>query len=377
MMKRVLFIMPALSGGGAEKVLIDILKNIDRSRYDLTLLLEYKEDVYTSSVPDYVKVISLYRKSNIWIERLHRGLGMLHCYNLFHSLIYRLAFLWLLRGKTFDTMVSFMEGEAVRIHSYLNHKAKKNVSWIHIDFKKKHWSLDFFRNKDHESGCYSKMDEVVFVSDDARRSFLEIYDLDPQKCTVLYNLIDKKEIQKLAESSEVDKSKFTICMVGRLNQQKRYDRALEAMKLLKDAGYDAELWVLGVGELEAELKEKAKALGVSEMCDFKGFVRPAYPYMKVADVFLNTSEAEGYPLVLCEALCLGLPVVATDITGAHEILANSEYGLLVKEEVNDIYQGVKRMIEDSELRGIYANKALERSEMFSVSNVLNMIESVL
>ena len=280
-------------------------------------------------------------------------------------------------GRRFDTIVSFMEGEAVRIHSYLANKAERNVSWVHIDFKKKHWSLDFFRNKDHESKCYSKMDEVVFVSDDARRSFLDIYDLNPQKCTVLYNLIDKKEIQKLAESCTVDKSKFTICMVGRLNQQKRYDRALETMKLLKDAGCDVVLWILGVGELETELKEKAKALGVSAMCDFKGFVRPAYPYMKVADVFLNTSEAEGYPLVLCEALCLGLPVVATDITGAHEILEESKYGLLVKEDVNDIYLGLRKMIDDAELRSAYARKSVQRSEMFSVEEVLKEIDAVL
>ena len=197
------------------------------------------------------------------------------------------------------------------------------------------------------------------------------------KCTVLYNLIDKKEIQKLAVSCAVEKSKFTICMVGRLNQQKRYDRALETMKLLKDAGYNAELWVLGVGELETELKEKAKALGVSEMCDFKGFVRPAYPHMKVADVFLNTSEAEGYPLVLCEALCLGLPVVATDITGAHEILEESKYGLLVKEDVNDIYLGLRKMIDDAELRSAYAQKSVQRSEMFSVEEVLKEIDAVL
>lgn len=376
-MKKVLFIMPALPGGGAEKVLVDILKNMDQNKYRLTLLLEYRDGVYTSSLPKGVEVIYLYRKSNIWLERFHRGLGLIKCYHWFHSLFYRLAFLARLCGRRFDTIVSFMEGEAVRIHSYLAHKADRNVSWIHIDFKKKHWSLDFFRNKDHESGCYSKMDEVVFVSDDARRSFLDIYDLDPQKCTVLYNLIDKKEIQKLAESCTVDKSKFTICMVGRLNQQKRYDRALEAMKLLKDAGCDAELWILGVGELETELKEKAKALGVSEMCDFKGFVRPAYPYMKVADVFLNTSEAEGYPLVLCEALCLGLPVVATDITGAHEILEESKYGLLVKEDVNDIYLGLRKMIDDAELRSAYAQKSVQRSEIFSVEEVLKEIDAVL
>lgn len=376
-MKKVLFIMPALPGGGAEKVLVDILKNMDPKEYELTLLLEFREGVYTSSLPDNVEVVSLYKRTNIWIERFHRGLGLIKCYHWFHSVVYRLLFLLKLQGRKFDTIVSFMEGEAVRIHSYLTHKAKKNVSWIHIDFKKKHWSLGFFRNKNHELACYSTMDEIVFVSDDARKSFHEIYPLDSVPCSVLYNLIDKNEILRLAGSQNVEKHKFTICMVGRLNQQKRYDRALEALRLLKDAGCDVVLWILGVGELEQELKLKAEELGVLYMCDFKGFVRPAYPYMKVADVFLNTSEAEGYPLVLCEALCLGLPVVATDITGAHEILDNSEFGLLVQEDVQDIYQGLKKMIDNDLMRAEYAQKALLRSEMFSVEKVLEEIDAVL
>ena len=155
--------MPALPGGGAEKVLIDILKNFDTSEYQLTLLLEYEQEVYTSSIPEGVEVIYLYKKNNIWIERFHRGLSIVKCYHLFHSLLYGFAFRWLLRGRKFDTIVSFMEGEAVRIHSYLKSKAKRNVSWVHIDFQKKHWSLFFFRGKKHEYKCYSAMDNIVLV----------------------------------------------------------------------------------------------------------------------------------------------------------------------------------------------------------------------
>ena len=113
-MKKLLFIMPALPGGGAEKVLIDILKNIDSTRYSLTLLLEYREGVYTSAIPEWVEVKALYNRSNIWLERFHRGLSILKCYHLFHSLVYRFAFKWLLKDRKFDTIVSFLEGEADR-----------------------------------------------------------------------------------------------------------------------------------------------------------------------------------------------------------------------------------------------------------------------
>ena len=99
--------------------------------------------------------------------------------------------------------------------------------------------------------------------------------------------------------------------------------------------------------------------------------------MRQADIFLNTSEAEGYPLVLCEALCLGLPIVATDITGAHEILDGSRYGILVKENVEDIYEGLRRMIISKELRCDYSQKAIARSEMFSVEEIMKQIYNII
>ena len=166
-------------------------------------------------------------------------------------------------------------------------------------------------------------------------------------------------------------------MVGRLNQQKRYDRALRLIKALSDKAIDVELWILGEGELREMLKLMASDMGILDRCRFLGFVKPPYSYMRAADIYLNTSEAEGYPLVLCEALCLGLPIIATDITGAHEILGDSEYGLLVPEEDDLILKGVEKLFVDNGLREYYKRKAKERSELFSVQAVLQMIDSVL
>lgn len=74
----------------------------------------------------------------------------------------------LLKGEQFDTIVSFMEGAAVKFHSYIIHKANNNLSWVHIDLKQKHWSLDFFRNEKDEFRVYRKMDKIVFVSEDVK-----------------------------------------------------------------------------------------------------------------------------------------------------------------------------------------------------------------
>lgn len=377
MKKWILFIMPSLPGGGAEKVLIDILKNFDYRLYEVTLFLEYREGIYLNDVPDEVRILSLHPRNTIWFERLHRVLRTFHCYALFHALVYKYMFLALLKGEKFDTAVSFMEGASIKFHSYITHKADKNLSWVHIDLKQKHWSLDFFQNNKDEFRAYQKMDKVVFVSEDVKRRFLELYAIQSEKCTVVYNLIDKNVIQQLAVSERMEKRKFTICMVGRLNKQKRYDRALRVAKRLKDAGYDFDLWIIGEGSLGEPLKAMSHEYEVDDCVFFLGFKKPPYPYMKVADLYLNTSEAEGFSLVNCEALCLGLPVVSTATSGPTELLDHSQYGLLVSEKEEDIYVGVKRMIDDADLHEEYSKKGIQRSEMFNVPNTMAQIYKIL
>ena len=166
-------------------------------------------------------------------------------------------------------------------------------------------------------------------------------------------------------------------MVGRLNQQKRYDRAFEVVRKLKDDGYDFELWILGSGELETELKEMVETQNINDIVSFKGFQKPVYPYMKEADIFLNTSESEGYPLTLCEALCLGLPIVATNITGSNEILMNSKAGILVEEEIVNIYNGLKRMIDNKSFRENCSENAVAFAKTFNVHETMQRIYNLI
>ena len=377
MKKHILFIMPDLPSGGAEKVLIDILRNFDYTTYDVTLLLEYRQGVYLKDIPSQVRFKTMFGASNIWLERWHRLLGILHCGHLYHAIVHKLILLFTLRGMKFDTIVSFMEGEAVRLHSYIMKKASNHVSWVHIDLKTKHWSQVFFKSDQQEKGIYEQMDKIVFVSDEARMKFLELFDIEKDKCCVQYNLIDAKTIRKLAHSKKVEKEKLTICMVGRLNPQKRYDRALRAVKRLKEDGLDFVLWILGEGNLENQLKALIGELDIEDCVQLKGFVKPSYAYMKAADIYWNTSDAEGYPLVVCEALCLGLPVVATSICGTKEILGNGQYGCLTLEDEDDIYEQMKEMFVSEQLRQEYAAKALEGASWFDTQKVMNEIYQIL
>lgn len=371
MKKKVLFMMPAMVGGGAEKVLIDILRHFDYNEYDVSLFLEYRDGLYINDIPVEVNVISLHGKNNLWFQRLHRRLLERHWLVIFYYYVYRILFLWTLRGRNFDVAISFMEGSAVRFHSYIMHKAKKNLSWVHIDLGRKHWSQDYFKNDKEEASIYKLMDKVVFVSNDARRSFLRMFPLvDSEHCFVLYNLIDVENIKQLASQKIVQKKKFTICMSGRLNRQKRYDRALDVAKRLNEEGYDFELWILGDGELRSAIEKKIYDYGLAHKIFLKGFIKPPYPYMGQADILLCTSESEGLPLVISEAFCLGIPVVATNITGPAELIGNSEYGILVEEDIESIYKAVRSLLKNEPLRMFYAEKSLERAKIFNVVNFM-------
>ena len=366
-MKSVLFLMPSLPGAGAEKVLIEILRHIDYTQYNVSLFLEYREGVYLQDVPDKVSIIALHGPNNLWFQRLHRRLVERGWYAPFHELVYRRMFLSLLRGKRYDTIISFMEGSAVKFHSYIFDKGKRNISWVHIDFQQKHWSLDFFRDAEDERQCYEKMDKIIFVSNDAKTGFDSLYHLPAEKYAVHYNIIDADRIRRLSQMCTAEqKNKFTICMLGRLNTQKRHDRAISVAKTLKELGYDFELWIIGDGELRGKIEKQINEAGLQDVVKLKGFINPPYSMLAQADIFLNTSEAEGFSLVVAEAFCLGIPVVSTNVSGPRELLGDSEYGILTSQEEKDIASAVRTMMDNSLLRKHYSVMSITRSQMFNV-----------
>lgn len=371
MKHRILFLMPDLPGGGAEKVLLDILRHFDCGWYDVTLLLEFKKGIYVRDVPEQVRLKVLPAGIRAF-RRLGRALPF--CNALFRRLVRRYA------GNGYDTIISFMEGPAVRLHSFLNGCASRNVSWVHIDMSRKHWSEAYFDGLEDERAAYKDMDEVVFVSQQAKEGFEKIFGDAGGHHSVVYNLIDAAQIRSIAGDAASDRPSggpFTISMAGRMNRQKRYDRALEAAALLQSQGCDFRLRVAGDGELLPEMKETAARLGLSDRVEFLGFRKPAYADLAAADVFLNSSEAEGYPLTLCEALCLGLPVVATDVSGAREILGDSQYGIVVPQTAEAIADALMELYGNPAGRERLRARALLRSESFDVAGTMKRIYDII
>ena len=369
-----LFMIDNLLGGGAERILSFILQNIDRKKFDVSLFLVIHEGVYLSQIPNDVKILYIFRS----VKRFS-FLPMKYLYRLYRRTCLELfklipAFLSLRSGiqHHYDIGISFCEGHNLSLLSLKARLFTKTISWIHVDLRFHHCPLGIPR-----VGRYaSKADHVYFVSNDALAGFKELFPgcKNEQNMEVVYNPVNADEILKQSElSPEIPKNKFTILAIGRLTKQKRFDKLINVHKRLLDKGIDNQVWILGEGEDKSKLETQAKNLGVSESCKFLGY-QNSYIYLKSADLFVMTSDYEGLPVVVCEAMVLAKPIVSTCVTGPRELLEDGKYGLLTDNNEEAIEKGMKDMILSQELREKYVEKLKENRNHFIFPTNLSYIE---
>ena len=372
MKKEILIIMSALHGGGAEKVLIDYLNNFDYTRYNVTLCLILNEGVYLKDIPEQVDVKYLYKKFSIFPYRFEHWCSKILGFNWFQQKRVNSIF----KKHSFDTVVSYMEGIPLKFHNYFFKRATNHVTWIHLDLLNFHYSLSVFKNKKEEEGIYKKMSSIIFVSEDAKEQFNKLYNINVSK-KVIYNIIDKQNIQNSINTKYIPDNKIIITAVGRLEIQKRFDRLIDAAKLLKDRNLLFQINIIGEGSLRSKLEKQIKDNEVEGFVSLKGFVKPPYNLINQSDILVATSEAEGFSLVVAEALCLGKAVVSTATAGPIELLDNGKYGIICEHDVKAIYLAIESLIMDRKKIEKYQKLALERSQFFEISKSMKFFENVI
>lgn len=373
MKRRILFIHNNLGGGGAEGALIEVLNHLDYNRYDVTLFLLYRTGDFIDRVPPQVHF------KHEQFGRFFPGYkGKIAIRCGLRNMLLRCCAKRVFANEKYDTIVSFMESAPAKFHSYILDKGKRNITWVHCDLLNNHYTTGFFLTLKQEQKFYSRMDDVIFVSEDAKKNFSKLFGID--KGRVIYNIIDQRAICKRSKavSSMPRHRTFTFVNVGSLKEIKRQDRIIETAALLKARGYDADFWLIGKGIWEERLKAQATALNVSDSVYFLGFQSNPYPYVAAADVFLMTSDSEGFPLVVAEAMCLGKAVISTRITGPMEMLGNGRYGILTGFSPEEIANSAISLIEDPKLLSSYQHLAYERSiSYFDVNGVMTQIHDVI
>ena len=280
--------------------------------------------------------------------------------------------------RKYDIEIAFMHGWSTKVISGSNNKKSKKIAWVHVDLVTWNRVDGVFKNLEHHKKAYSKFNEVICVSQTVKEGIEKKYNV--KNARVLYNPINREKILKLSKEKIDDinlSNKFKLISVGRLSEEKGYDRLLRVFKKLKNDVIDIELILVGNGDKYNELNKYIVENKLEKDVTLLGFKENPYKYVRASDLFVCSSISEGFSLVIGEAMAVGVPVVSVDCPGPNEILDYGKYGKIVNNSEEDLYNGIKEMINNKVLYEKYNNKSNERGKMFSINKFINEVENIL
>lgn len=361
---KLLFIIWSFSyGGGAERILTNMVNALDPGKYEIDILEYWHSNIKTEPVRPHVTVLPPVVDS--LTASKPKKLAMKILLENLPSLL-RKRFL----KKKYDVEIAF----DYMIPTFFLNKKGKTVAWIHGDI----YDLrDNRRNRSLQRRSFSHVDRIVAISNRTYNSIVEIYPEFSDKVTVIHNSFRFDEIDSLAEEEAgVSRKCFTFLYAGRLDANKNPLYLLEVARELRDRGYDFELWFLGHGDKQNEVEEKIVEYGLGEQVKILGYRTNPYPFFRCADVVTLCSYSEGFPTVLVEGLHFGKPFISTDVGGADELSDGGKCGFIAKTREEYVSYAIALM-ENRELYDAASQWGKKHIESFTGESQIRNLEALL
>ena len=369
--KSIAFVINSLEGGGAERVICNLMRTMQDSftangcKVYLILLDDLPEE---QQCPDYVtkitldangKLISSYYQLSRWVKTNKPDL--------------------LVSFLTRSNLVTTVIGKQQNIPTVISERVNTSSHFA--------TSRTGFISKFLIKLLYPKATCVVPVSQGVMQDLVDNYNVPKAKCTVMYNAYDRSILLEKSQAAVSDlPTKPYMIGIGRLVPNKNFSLLIKAFAKSTSS---RDLVILGQGPEMSDLKALAKQLGVESRVHLLGFRENPYPYLVNADYLVSSSNAEGFPNGIAEAMCLGKPVIATNCqSGPAEILTGdnntqtdsyltAEHGILCK--VNDV-DALKGAIDEMELADNlqrYEVRSQRRAASFSYAAMQNTFTYIL
>lgn len=370
MKKRVLFLIPTLSGGGAEKVLLTTVNSLNSDKYEIVVHTILNSGIYEDKLASNIELKSIVNFKNKILRKLAAYFIQ---FVLPASVVYRLYI-----KDDYDIEIAYLEGTPVKILAASDNNKAKKYTWVHIDLFNYYIGKKAFKNIQENIECYRKYDRIFCVSQDVRKAFYRRFGFI-ENVDVQYNVLDDSDIRdKSNEPLDIQKGNLPMLVsVGRLCHQKGFERLINVVFRLFQDGYKCELFILGEGEDKNKLETLIDNYGLKDYVHLVGFVENPYSYMGAADIFVCSSYAEGFSTVATEALILGKTIVTTECSGMKDLLGNSEYGVVTENSEEGLYNGIYSVLSSPQKIQYYSRCALERSKMFTKENRIREYECIL
>lgn len=364
-MVKLLFFIHDLGEGGAEKVLVNLVNNMDRTKFSVTVISLFAGGVNEQYLAPHIKYKTIFKKAFP---------GNSYFMKLFSSTFLHKMFV----KEHYDIEVAYLEGPAARIISGCKAKDTKLISWIHCTMHSLKDISSPFRNDREALACYRRFDSMVYVSQTCMEAFQSYCKTDKEN-VVLYNTNDSKAIrEKSLQFPKIMNTPgvFKWCGVGKIVPVKAFDRMLRIQKKLLENGHITHLYILGDGRLKSELQDWCKVNGIENHVTFLGYQTNPYQYVAHCDLFVCSSLSEGFSTAATEALIVGTPVCTVEVSGMKEMLGdNNEYGVVTLNDEDSLYNEILRFVEDPHLCELYREQAQNRGNAFTTSETVLAVEN--
>jgi glycosyltransferase involved in cell wall biosynthesis len=368
--KKILFMLINMNIGGTEKALLNLIAELSKEEIEITILMLEEYGGFLAFIParvniDYVKGYGNIKR--LLNDPLHIvALDLLKRFRVIEALtiLFLYFFSKLMRDRStffayllhnypvteheYDIAVAFA-GPMDFISYFVAKKikAKKKIQWIHFDITKVGFNLQFAMK------IYAIFDKIFVVSSEGRNKLISKIPKLKDRIDVFNNIVSSKEIlnQTRIGSGFTDKyDGIRILTVGRLAHEKGQDLAIRVLARLIDDGYQVKWYCVGDGKSKEIYKSLVAEYNLQDNFIFLGSSPNPYSYIEQCDIYVQPSRYEGFCITLIEARCLKKPIVTTDVNGAKEQIKSGETGLIVNINEYEIYNAVKNLMDDQDLR---------------------------
>ncbi len=369
---KIVFFIYNLEAGGAERVLLNIVRNIDRRRFIPVLYLLSKKGSLLPLVPADTSIISLSdvhvpEYFGFWFfflfKRLREQIGSVHPHIL-------LSFMWYPNALAI-ILKKLMRGKCKIIVS------ERTSTSIYAGEKAEAWRNRIIRF------LYPHADGIITPSSGIANNLIS-KSIQRKKIYVVHNPVDidmvrQKALEQLDHPWYAPGAGNIITAIGRLGSEKGFDCLVKAVGILTKASAGCKLVIVGEGQERLNLEKLITALQLEDRVQLVGFQQNPYKYLSLSTVFVLSSRYEGFPNVLLEALSLGIPSVATRcLTGPDEIITDGVNGILVApDDEKALADGIGMLLKDEELRRKLSLAGKARSEDFRVNTIVKQFEKAI
>lgn len=395
MKKDILFVIPSLDAGGAEKSLISLLSVIDYSLYNVDLILLNKKGLFLNLLPNQVNILDIegdYKlftsdSKTFFIKAFRKFKLKLIVnrisYTLKNNLIKNKAVAEQKSWKNLRTAIPTIKKKYEAAIGYLEKsslyfvvdciEADKKMGFIHNDYQKLGLKSSI------DKPFFDKMTYLITVSDKCVSSLKKVFPSIQNKVKLMHNIVSEKLINKLANEfipAEFKCQNFNILSIGRLHPQKGFDYAIEACYLIKKKGHNVKWFIIGEGDERELLESKIKEYQLQDNMFLIGLKENPYPYIKYANLYAQPSRYEGKSIAIDEAKILKKPILVTNFSTVSDQIINGTNGLICEMSPESIAKALSELLTNEKILNHYTSNLINEhlsneNEIYKLYNFIN------